>query len=248
MGLPNIKAYINAVLAPKITALSNLYRDHVSYMQKRVTKQDQALLQNQEQLAKVMTVVLELQSLVTKYHEEVVTLRKILYTSTQVKQMLRRLQELNYIVGNLYYQFISQNTGNDIDIRDLPDFQNTWCPQDYVKTEEEVEIEWRQKNGITQHAVLTESEQKSLQEYKDQYYRTHFVVPGTSTDPNEMDINQALDFIKSTQENIIHMFSQMLAQNNRVFSVERKTFDQQKINLEQHFAIEGKVDKPKENK
>lgn len=246
MGLPNIKAYINAVLAPKITALANLYHDHVAYMQKRVTKQDHALLQTQEQLAKVMQTVLELQGQILKYQNEVITLRKVLYTSTQVKEMLRRIQELNYVVGNLYYKFITQDNVTGVDLTDMPSFNSPWIPGDYVLTEDEVEREWRMKNNISQNAILTENEKKQLQEYKDLYYRTHFVVPGTSADPNEMDINQAIDFIKDTQENIIHMFTQMLSQNNRVFKVEKESFTQKKINQEQHFAILGKVDKPKE--
>lgn len=139
----------------------------------RVAKQDEVIRDAQEQVALLNTNVNNLCEEIIGYQQEMQEIRKNSYTAEQVKQLIRRNQELEYICGALYdkvYELINTGTVTD---PTLPDFNDPYLPGDPVLTEEELEAEWREKNGIDPDAELTEEQKESLQYYIDKYYETH---------------------------------------------------------------------------
>lgn len=235
MALPNLKSYINAVINPKIRALSILYDENVLYMQKKVDKQTELLLDAQTQSAELSKIVFDLQEKLLKYQMEVIQLRKNMFTGQQVREMLRRLQELNYIAGILYQKYVVLAGEQDWPTEDLPEFRTCWVPGDSVKTEEEVERDWRMLNGIEANWILDEEQQKALQEFKDKYYRTHYIVPGLENEyqpgnGTTPDTVSTLELIQQYQENTAALFRHVLNQNLRLFNVEKAAIEQRKIN------------------
>lgn len=184
MATPNMKQFTAAVCNPRIKALECLYRGQLAYMEKLVAQQNRTIDAANAEHARLLAIIADNQEQVLAYQKEVIAMRDNLYSSSQVKTLDRRMQELNYIAGTLYQKYWELANSGKVDASDLPSFTDPWIPGDYVKTEAELEADWRQSHMLSEDATLTEVQKSELSIYINKYYSSHYPRPAQSSGPD----------------------------------------------------------------
>lgn len=161
----NLKTFIASAQKPYIWALKQYYDFQVKYMKKRVDRQDVSLLALQEEVTKLSSLVIDYQTSLMDYAEQVNELRSNLYTSSEVKALDRRCQELEQICLELYTL-----VKNKLPDADLSDFDDTILTTDKLPTAATLTVKWKTVHDLEEDAELSLSDQQLVNTYIKNYY------------------------------------------------------------------------------
>lgn len=161
----NLKSFVLSVIKPLMVSLRSYAEAREKNVAKLIKQQNILIYQNETLIAELNSKLLDLISKIDDYNKQITKLTTSLYTLEDVKALDRRSREVDYILGALYDLVYIK-----IPDAKLPDKDDTWLPGDPVKTEAELEAEWREAHEIASDAELTEEQQNALTQYIEEYY------------------------------------------------------------------------------
>lgn len=166
MTLPNMKTFVLASVKPLIWSLKCFYDNQVKYMEKLVRTQNVAITETNSQITELQKNINDLGTIVTKNNSELADIQSNSYTAEQVKELADRNRALEYICGALYDKVYELLETGKVEDPTLPDYDD---PFGENVTDEELEIRFRNENGIPLDAELTEEQRVALEEYITNY-------------------------------------------------------------------------------
>lgn len=162
----NLKSFVLSVIKPIIISVKKYAEAREKNIERLVNQQNALIYQNEALIADLNSKLLDLLSRINEYNKEVAKLTTSLYTFNDIKNLERRSKEVDYLLGAVYDLIYTK-----IPDAKLPPLHNPWIPGDPVKTEAELEKEWREQNGIPEDQELTEEQKEALKDYIDAYYQ-----------------------------------------------------------------------------
>lgn len=166
--LPNMKTFVIAAVKPLLWSLKTALTGQNQYLHQRVNAQDAVIDELRAQLANYVEQVAAMTESIIGYEAEVAKINATTFSQEQVAALERRCRELEYITGQLYDLVYKKMPDAE-----LPDMDNVILPGDPIKTEEELEAEWRTNMNLEADVALTEEQQASLDAYIQSYHDSH---------------------------------------------------------------------------
>lgn len=163
---PNLKTFVLSVIKPLIISLRRYSEAREKNIERLVNQQNALIYQNEMLIAELNSKLLDMLARIDEYNKQLSKLTTSLYTLEDVQKLDRRMQEVNYMLGTVYDLIYTK-----LPDANLPDIDEPWIPGDPVKTEEELEAEWRAAQGIDADQALTPEQAEALQAYIDDYYK-----------------------------------------------------------------------------
>ena len=173
MKLPNIKSFVTAVLKPYLVAIAQKQAATVKALEKLTLKNQEYTTSLETSISKLSEEVVKTNTVATEIAVKAEKATQALPTAEEVKQLKRRVQELDYFCGQVYdkmYELLHTGTVKDSYLIN-PD--EGWLPSDTPKTDAELEKIWRASNGMSEDALLTNTQQAELMKYIEDYRKHH---------------------------------------------------------------------------
>lgn len=166
----NLKSFVLSVIKPLLVSLRSYAEAREKNVARLVEQQNILIYQNETLIADLNSKLLDLISKIDDYNKQITKLTTSLYTLDDVKALDRRSKEVDYILGALYDLVYAKLPDAQLPDKDNPVLPGDETEEETVKTEAELEAEWRAANGIAADAELTEEQKALLQAYIDAYY------------------------------------------------------------------------------
>ena len=166
----NLKSFVLSVIKPLLVSLRSYAEAREKNVARLVEQQNILIYQNETLIADLNSKLLDLISKIDDYNKQITKLTTSLYTLDDVKALDRRSKEVDYILGALYDLVYAKLPDAKLPDKDNPVLPGDETEEETVKTEAELEAEWRAANGIAADAELTEEQKAELKAYIDAYY------------------------------------------------------------------------------
>lgn len=166
----NLKSFVLSVIKPLLVSLRSYAEAREKNVARLVEQQNILIYQNETLIADLNSKLLDLISKIDDYNKQITKLTTSLYTLDDVKALDRRSKEVDYILGALYDLVYAKLPDAKLPDKDNPVLPGDETEEETVKTEAELEAEWRAANGIAADAELTDEQKAELQAYIDDYY------------------------------------------------------------------------------
>lgn len=163
MSSVNIKSFILSTIKPWMLSLQSIVSKDMQATRDRVDSQNAAVSELQTHISAIQEAIAKIDTRVLKCENDISSLTNQLYTSSQIATYTMRLRETSFICSQLY-DIIEDLKKNGSSTIVLPDKDHP------IWTADEVEAEFRARNGIAEDVVLTEEQQSALTEFMTTFF------------------------------------------------------------------------------